>query len=182
MPSNDTDDAYFVVGPFATDIDACAWGEEQIDIHPMWCVLELETPGAEPRVLPPTIRTFASGHVENIIPPAPGERGFYIFCWTGGQHHLIGPFGDGDQCMQFANCNSDEGGFEGPYDRPEWCVLLLCVPPPSPRVVSSGRPALPAEEVRRRRLKDAEDDAFIRSLRASAGFDRRREGTILKFR
>jgi hypothetical protein len=36
------------VGPFNTEIDTSAWGEQQDDVHPSWHVLELSDPGAEP--------------------------------------------------------------------------------------------------------------------------------------
>ena len=146
--TDDTKEAYFFVGPFNTDIDACVWGEQQDDANPDWHVLELDDPGAEPRILPPTIRPIASGRVEDIITPSAGERGRYILCWTMSSYHFIGPFGDADQCMQFVNyddCNND-----GPYRDPRWYVLLLDEPPRSPQVVPSTMQPLSAEEVRRR--------------------------------
>ena len=162
---DDTKDFYFFVGPFKTDIDACAWGKKHDDAHPSWHVLELDNPDAGPIILPPTVIPVSSGRVENIIPPATGKRGRYILCWTETSYHLIGPFGDADQCMQFA---STDGLGDGPYGDPRWYVLLLDEPPPSPQVVPSTMPPMSAEEVRRRRLQIAEDDAFLESLSAAA--------------
>jgi hypothetical protein len=85
VSQHSTKDAYYFVGPFATDIDALVWGERQ-ERKPMgelwWHVLDLENPGAKPRILPPTVRTIASGRIRNVIPPAPGERGKYVLCWS----------------------------------------------------------------------------------------------------
>ena len=164
VPQVDIEDAYFFVGPFATDIDACAWGEQQDDVHPCWHVLELENPRAKPRILPPTIRPFASGRVGDIIPPARGERGRYILSWTlYSQYHLIGPFGDQAQCRQFIDYDSDRI-IVGPYGDPNWYVLLLYEPPLSPRVEPPAILHSSPEEMRRRRLKLAEEDAFLDSL------------------
>jgi hypothetical protein len=165
---DDTKDFYFFVGPFNTDIDACAWGVQQDDTHPSWYVLELDNPGAEPCILPPTIRPFAAGRVENIIPPAAGELGRYILCWGDDSYHLIGPFGDADQCDQFVNYDEVDCNNDGPYDDPRWHVLLLDDPSRSPQVVPSTMPPLSAEEVRRQRLKIAEDNAFMKSLSAAS--------------
>jgi hypothetical protein len=183
VPDDGIEDPYFFVGPFATDMDACAWGEQQDDVHPTWFVLELEDPNAEPRILHPTIRPFASGRVEDIIAPAPDERSFYILCWTSNQYHLIGPFGDYDQCERFINHDTADDNFEGPYGNLRWCLLQFREPPSSPRLVPSAMPPLPLEEVQRRRLEETEDDAFFDSLLSRLGFTTSGAlGTLVPFR
>lgn len=154
---------FFFVGPFNTCIDACVWSEQHDDIYPNWHLLELNDP-AKLSILPPTVRTIASGPVENIIPPAAGERGNYILCWTVRSYHLIGPFGDAYQCSQFIN---SDGFGDGPYGNPCYYPLLLDVPARSPQVVPPSTPSLSAEEVRQWRLEHAQDDAIDGCLYAT---------------
>jgi len=133
------DDTYFFVGPFATECDACAWGTQQDDVHPSWHVIEMDHPGAAPRILPPTVQTIASGDVRYVIPPEPGGRGLYVLCFNPNSYHLVGPFGSSAQMMQFINLDDEN---EGPYRSLDWYPLLLDVPPGSPMIVP---PHIPVE-------------------------------------
>jgi len=157
-------DRFYFVGPFVTEIDAVEWGLRQDGDNPSWHVLDLANPGAIPRILPPTTQTIASGHVGYVIPPAPGKPGYYVLCFDCSSYHLIGPFGDAVQLEQFINYTDEN---DGPYGSPAWYQLLLDVPPEAPKVVLNTMPPLPAEEVERRRLKIAEEDAFLEAVYAS---------------
>jgi hypothetical protein len=157
-------DRFYFTGPFATEFDAAEWGSRQDRDNPSWHVLELEKPDAVPRILPPTTQTIASGRVRYVIPPAPGKPGYYVLCFNRNGYHLIGPFGDAVQLEQLINYTDEN---DGPYKTPEWYPLLLHVPPGAPKVVPNTMPPLPAEEVQRRRAKQAEEDAFLETLYAS---------------
>src|SRR5215467_1341184 len=85
-------DAMSFIGPFNTDMDAFAWGEQQDDVHPSWHVLDLDTPPAEPQILPPRMRTPLTSRAGNIGPLARAESALYILCWRKASYHLIGPF------------------------------------------------------------------------------------------
>ena len=109
-------------------MDACAWGEQQDDVHPSWHVLDLNDPAAAPRVLPPRMRISATGRVGDR-PLATGESGIYILCWTETSYHSIGPFDDNGQCTEFLNWDEVHPDFDDPCDDPRWAVLRLDLPP-----------------------------------------------------
>jgi hypothetical protein len=162
-------DAVFFVGPFNTDMDACAWGEQQDDVHPSWHVLDLDNPAAEPRILPPRMRTPVTGCSGKMRPLGTGESGIYILCWTETSYHLIGPFEDNGQCTKYLNWDEVHPDFDGPCDDPRWAVLRLDVPP-SPEVVPPALPPLSEDEVQQRRVTLAKENELLES--ASPGLRR----------
>jgi hypothetical protein len=157
-----TKDTWFFVGPFKTDMDACAWGERQDDVHRSWHVLDLNDPAAAPRVLPPTMRISATGRVGDR-PLATGESGIYILCWTETSYHLIGPFDDVGQCTEFLNWDEVHPDFDDPCNDTRWAVLRLDVPP-SPQVVRPTTAPLSEDEVQQRRAKLAEENESLESV------------------
>jgi hypothetical protein len=160
VPYNDTEEEWFFAGPFKTDMDAWAWGDQQDDVHPSWHVLDLDDPAVEPRVLPPTMRTPAT--VEPMRPVATGESGIYILCWTETSYHLIGPFEDNGQCPDALNWYDVHPDFDDPCNDTRWAVLLLDVPP-SPRVVRPTTPPLSEDEVQQRRETFAKESEILKS-------------------
>jgi hypothetical protein len=158
---DNTKDEWFFVGPFNTDMDAWAWGEQQDDVHPSWHVLHLDNPAAQTRVLQPTMRIPAT--IDCMRPLVTREIGIYILCWTEMSYHLIGPFDDNGQCTEFLNWDEVHPDFDDPCDDPRWAVLRLHRPP-SPQVLPSTMPPLSEDEVQRRRLRFVEEDKVLESI------------------